>query len=58
MSSVIDRYRNIVTNRLHVAVISYLLGKNIELYDNSYCKVSGVYEMSMFGKNGNITTHF
>ena len=37
----------IVTDRLHVGISSRLLGKEVFLFDNSYGKVSGVYEYSL-----------
>jgi glycosyltransferase involved in cell wall biosynthesis len=43
----LDNYTTIVTDRLHVGICSALLGKNVYLIDNSYKKVSNVYEKSM-----------
>lgn len=37
----------IITDRLHVGLVSSLLGKEVYLLDNSYKKVSGIYEYSM-----------
>ena len=43
----IDMADIVVTDRLHVGISSMLLGKEVFLLDNSYGKVSGVYEHSM-----------
>lgn len=37
----------IYTDRLHVGLVSTLLGKEVYLIDNSYKKVSGIYDLSM-----------
>lgn len=38
----VNRYDVIHTNRLHVAIASILLGKKVNIYDNSYGKISAV----------------
>jgi exopolysaccharide biosynthesis predicted pyruvyltransferase EpsI len=43
----IDMADIVVTDRLHVGIGSMLMGKEVFLLDNSYGKVSGVYEHSM-----------
>ena len=43
----IDMADIVVTDRLHVGISSRLLGKEVFLLDNSYGKVSGVYEHSL-----------
>ena len=43
----INTYDTIITNRLHVAILSYRLNKNIQLYNNSYGKVYNVAEWSI-----------
>ena len=43
----IDMADIVVTDRLHVGICSMLAGKEVFLLDNSYGKVSGVYERSM-----------
>ncbi|MER2491831.1 polysaccharide pyruvyl transferase family protein [Catenovulum sediminis] len=50
MASSIARFDNVRTNRLHVAIVAALLGKNVEFYDNSYFKCRAVYEHSIKGK--------
>ena len=39
----INSYRTIHSTRLHGAILSLMLGKDVVLYDNSYGKNSGVY---------------
>ncbi|MBQ7024459.1 MAG: polysaccharide pyruvyl transferase family protein [Akkermansia sp.] len=39
----------VVTDRLHVSVMAYLLGKEVYLLDNDYGKLSGVYHQSLIG---------
>jgi len=43
----IDMADIVVTDRLHVGIGAMLMGKKVFLLDNSYGKVSGVYERSM-----------
>lgn len=38
---------SIVTDRLHVGIMGYLLGKEVYLLDNDYGKLSGVYDKSL-----------
>lgn len=38
---------NVLTDRLHIAIFSAILGKNTFLYPNSYYKNKGVYEFSL-----------
>lgn len=37
----------IFTNRLHVGVLGYLLGRNVYMVEGSYHKMRGIYEQSM-----------
>jgi exopolysaccharide biosynthesis predicted pyruvyltransferase EpsI len=37
----------IFTNRLHVGVLGYLLGRNVFMMEGSYHKIRGIYEQSM-----------
>ena len=46
----LNRYEQINTNRLHVAVAGALLGKRVCFYPNSYHKCRSVYDYSMQGK--------
>ena len=52
----INRFDLIRTNRLHVAIVGSLLGKKVELYDNSYFKCRAVYDHTMRDRYKN--THF
>ncbi len=44
---ILDSYDVIVSDRLHIGICSALLGKEVYLLDNSYKKVSNVYENSL-----------
>jgi exopolysaccharide biosynthesis predicted pyruvyltransferase EpsI len=48
MIKYISNYETINTNRLHVAIISSLLGKNVNFYRNSYYKNKAVYDYSLY----------
>ncbi|MDR0595543.1 MAG: polysaccharide pyruvyl transferase family protein [Puniceicoccales bacterium] len=48
MLSTVDNFDVIVTDRLHVAIASALMGKQVYMLDNSYGKLSGVYKHSMY----------
>ena len=43
----IDSVEVVVTDRLHVGLVAALLGKRVFLFDNSYGKVSGIFEQSL-----------
>jgi len=43
----ISKYRKVNTSRLHVAIASALLGKDVNLYSNSYYKCRAVYDYSL-----------
>ena len=43
----LSKYEVIFTNRLHVAIAAYLIGKKVEFYGNSYWKNKAVYEYSL-----------
>lgn len=45
--SAINYFDVVVTDRLHIGIVSTLLGKNVYLLDNSYGKISGVYKQSL-----------
>lgn len=49
---VIDKFDEILTNRLHIAIASFRLSKKINLSDNSYGKVRNIYESSMKDYSG------
>ena len=44
--AMIDTVDVVVTDRLHVGICGYLLGKEVVLIDNSYGKLSSVYQYS------------
>lgn len=45
--SAVANARRIFTDRLHVAILAHILGKEATLYDNRYHKNRGVYEYSL-----------
>jgi len=45
----IERADVIVTNRLHLGIAGALLGKRVQLFDNSYGKIRDVYQSSLKG---------
>lgn len=47
MMTFIDRFSVVRTNRLHVGIMSAMLGKELHLYDNSYGKVYDIFSHSM-----------
>lgn len=47
MLSVVDLYESIITDRLHVAIAASLMGKEVYMLDNSYHKLSMVYQNSL-----------
>ena len=44
---ILERASLVETNRLHIAVLSAVLGRNLVMRDNSYGKNRGVYDHSM-----------
>lgn len=46
----INRFDIVRTDRLHVCIVSLLLGKEVHFFDNSYGKNRAVYEYSMHGR--------
>ena len=45
----------VITDRLHVGIAAALMGRNVYLLDNTYGKLSGVYNQTM---SGNPNVHF
>jgi exopolysaccharide biosynthesis predicted pyruvyltransferase EpsI len=43
----INSYREVETDRLHVAIAAALLGKQVKMYANSYYKCEAVYQCSL-----------
>lgn len=50
----INRFDEIHTNRLHIAIGAALLGKQVKLYANNYYKIRAIYEYSMLDKFENV----
>jgi exopolysaccharide biosynthesis predicted pyruvyltransferase EpsI len=50
----IDQFHTIRTNRLHVGIMSAMLGKEVHLYDNSYGKNRDVFIHSMRDRFPNV----
>jgi exopolysaccharide biosynthesis predicted pyruvyltransferase EpsI len=47
MMRFIDRFKTVRTNRLHIAIMSAMLDKQVCLLDNSYGKVRDVFNHSL-----------
>lgn len=47
MIQLIERYKVVHTDRLHVCILSALLGKKVKFYSNSYDKNRSIYEYSI-----------
>jgi exopolysaccharide biosynthesis predicted pyruvyltransferase EpsI len=50
----IDGFETVNTNRLHVAILSAMLGKQVNFHPNSYGKNRAVFENSMAGRFANV----
>lgn len=50
----INNFNFVNTNRLHVGIVSVLLNKNVNLYDNNYGKNRDIYNFSIKKKYKNI----
>lgn len=55
LAAVIDRHHSVDTNRLHIAILSTILGKTVRMRDNSYGKNRAVWDHSMAGRFANAT---
>lgn len=53
----LNRYDVVNTNRLHVGILSALLGKKVHFYDNAYGKNRSVYEASLATRFPSMTFH-
>lgn len=51
----INGYREVRTDRLHVAIAAALLGKQVKMYANNYYKCEAVYKASFEGRFPNVT---
>lgn len=54
LTTVLTRFGDIRTDRLHIAIFSALLGLPVEMRDNNYGKNRGIYENSMAGRFDNV----
>jgi len=52
--TILDRYRNIRTDRLHICIAAAKLGKQVEFFANNYYKCEAVYRFSMQGRFPNV----
>jgi|UPI000382573A exopolysaccharide biosynthesis predicted pyruvyltransferase EpsI len=50
----INRYKEVRTNRLHLAIAGALLGKSVKFYANNYYKCEAVYQYSMKNRFPNV----
>lgn len=57
MRAVFKRYDRVNTNRLHIAVLSALLGLPVDMRDNSYGKNRDIYDQSIKDYFDNVTFH-
>jgi exopolysaccharide biosynthesis predicted pyruvyltransferase EpsI len=53
----IDQFAEVRTNRLHVGIMSALLGKALNFYDNAYGKNHDVFFHSVAGRFSNVRWH-
>ena len=53
----LDTFKEIFTNRLHVAIGGALLGKRVRLYPNNYHKCCSVYDFSLKERFPNVSFH-
>lgn len=51
----LDRAERVRTDRLHIAILSTLLGKTVEMHDNNYGKNRSVFDRSLAGRFSNVT---
>lgn len=57
MMQMISNFRAIRTNRLHVAIMAAMLGREVHFYDNSYGKNYDVFVHSMQDRFNNVHWH-
>ena len=50
MINFLEEYKVVNTDRLHVAILASLLGKEVNFYPNSYTKNEAVYNYSLFNR--------
>ncbi|MGY3560526.1 exopolysaccharide biosynthesis predicted pyruvyl transferase EpsI [Bradyrhizobium sp. USDA 4463] len=54
MMRFLGRFKSVKTNRLHVSIMSAMLGLDVTLYDNNYGKNRAIYERTMKGRFDNV----
>jgi exopolysaccharide biosynthesis predicted pyruvyltransferase EpsI len=54
VASYLSPFRTIRTNRLHIAILAAILGKDVELYSNLYYKNQTIYDYSLKERFPNI----
>lgn len=47
----IGKYSKVYTTRLHCGILAFLMGKEVTMFDNSYGKISGVYNLWLKGQS-------
>ena len=47
LSKAVMPFKKIVTNRLHIAIVAALLGKEVAVYNNDYGKLNAIYRQSL-----------
>ena len=43
----ISKFKTVRTNRLHIGIMSAMLGRQVDLFDNSYGKIRDVFDYSL-----------
>lgn len=54
MAEFLSQYKEVKTDRLHVAIMSALLGREVTMHPNNYFKNQAVYEHSIKGRFSNV----
>lgn len=54
MAEFVSQYKEVTTDRLHVAIISALLGRDVSMVPNNYFKNHAVFEHSIKGRFSNV----
>lgn len=57
LASAIEQFERVVTDRLHIAILSTVMGKDVHLGANSYYKNEAVFEHSMKPYFSNVEFH-
>lgn len=54
MMRFVDWFETVNTNRLHIGILGAILGKRVNVYDNSYGKNRAVFDHSIAGRFANV----